>query len=312
MVSDRFTRFTWLVLAVNLGVILWGALVRATGSGAGCGSHWPDCNGRVIPLAPTTETMIEFTHRLTSGIALLLVLALFVWAFRRFEKGSPVRKGATASLVFIVIEALVGAGLVLFELVAGNDSAARAVVIALHLANTLLLVGALTLTAWWSAGGGVPRLRRDGPTAALLAGLVVVLILSMTGAVTALGDTLFPKESLGEGLRADVAPGAHFLVQLRVLHPVLAIGGGAFLLAMVHWVARWSPEGARFAGPLRALVLLNLGVGALNLALLAPIWMQLLHLLVADLLWIALVVFAADALAPETESAVAAPAAATP
>ncbi|MFN8454080.1 MAG: COX15/CtaA family protein [Anaerolineae bacterium] len=75
---DRFAKYVWTVLAYNLAVILWGAFVRASGSGAGCGSHWPLCNGEVIPRTPQMETLVEFTHRLTSGLALLLVIGLTI------------------------------------------------------------------------------------------------------------------------------------------------------------------------------------------------------------------------------------------
>lgn len=126
MVNRRFAIFSWSVLVYNLGIILWGAFVRASGSGAGCGSHWPLCNGEVIPRSPTVQTLIEFSHRLTSGVALILVVALTVAAFRAFPKRHIVRRGALFSLFFMLTEALVGAGLVLFSLVADNASIARA------------------------------------------------------------------------------------------------------------------------------------------------------------------------------------------
>ena len=123
--NQRFTVYAWAVLAYNLIVIMWGAFVRATGSGAGCGSHWPLCNGVVIPRAPTTETMIEFSHRISSGLALVSVVVLLIWAYRSYPSGGSVRRGAAWSMFFMVLEALVGAGLVLFEYVAANVSVAR-------------------------------------------------------------------------------------------------------------------------------------------------------------------------------------------
>ena len=150
---NRYAAFAWGTLLLNIFVILWGAFVRATGSGAGCGSHWPSCNGEVIPWSAQTETLIEFTHRITSGLALIAVVILLVWAMRSYPKGHVVRLGAKLSLGFLVLEALLGAGLVLFELVAYNDSGTRAVVGALHLVNTFLLLSVLTLTAWWASGG---------------------------------------------------------------------------------------------------------------------------------------------------------------
>ncbi|HET8547051.1 MAG TPA: COX15/CtaA family protein, partial [Bryobacteraceae bacterium] len=144
--SGAFQRYAWAVVACNVLVVLWGAYVRATGSGAGCGSHWPLCNGAVLPREPAAATIIEFTHRTTSGIALLSVAALVVWAFRVYPATHRVRRAALFALVFIVIEALLGAGLVLFRLVAENSSPARAAYLSAHLANTLVLLGLLAAT----------------------------------------------------------------------------------------------------------------------------------------------------------------------
>lgn len=294
-----FTRYAWGVVAANLFVILWGALVRATGSGAGCGRHWPLCNGEVLPPDPATATLIEFTHRVTSGAALLLVIGLFWWSRRAFPRGHRARIAAGWSLLFIVIEALIGAGLVLLELVGDDDSLGRAGYLAAHLLNTFLLLAALALTAYWSSSRSAAPPRAGGGSVWLTGiGLVAILIVGMTGAVAALGDTLFPVRSLAEGLRADADPGAHILVRLRVLHPVLAILAGIYLSSMVWAVERRQASLGRPPGWGRAvtgLVMLQLGVGVLNLLMLAPTALQLAHLLVADGLWIATVIFAADA-----------------
>lgn len=296
----RFAAYCWAVLAYNLGIILWGAYVRASGSGAGCGSHWPLCNGEIIPRNPQIETVIEFTHRLSSGFALILIAVMFVWAFRAYPKGHTVRLGAALSSFFIITEALVGAGLVLFQLVADNASIARALFMAVHLANTFLLIGALTLTAWWASGGSTIRLRGQGSTLALLgAAIVGMLVLGVSGAVTALGDTLYPAASLAEGLRQDLSPTAHFLIRLRVLHPTIAIGMGLYLVFAASCVSVLRPDAQtkRFARSIVVLFFVQLGVGALNVVLLAPIWMQLVHLLLADFVWIALVLLSASAFA---------------
>lgn len=293
--SKRFAWFAWSVLVYNLGVILWGAFVRATGSGAGCGSHWPLCNGQVIPRAAQLETLIEFTHRLTSGLSLLLVLGLFIWAFRLYAKGSPLRLGASLSLVFILTEALVGAGLVLFEWVAGDASSGRVVSMAVHLVNTFLLLAALTMTAWWASGGQPLAFSGQGAWTWLFAiGLSGVILLGVSGAVAALGDTLFPAASLAEGLAQDFNPAAHFLVRLRVWHPVIAVILGFYLLFLSGLAALFRPVAhiRFFASCLAVLFVVQLVAGLLNLLLLAPVWMQLLHLLLADLVWISLVLLA--------------------
>jgi heme A synthase len=283
-------------------VILWGAYVRATGSGAGCGSHWPLCNGVVIPRDAQLETMVEFTHRLTSGLNGILVIILLVWVFRRFAKGHIARLGAALSTFFILTEGAVGAGLVLLELVADNDSQARAIWVAAHLVNTFLLLAALTLTAWWVSGGRPMRWPDYGREGWLLAiGLLALLFVGASGAITALGDTLFPSASLTEGIAQDFSATAHFLIRLRVWHPVLAILTGVYLIVISSFIYNWRPaaRSANFRRAIQLLVVAQLAAGALNVVLLAPVWMQLLHLLLADLLWIALTLFAAATLVEE-------------
>ena len=305
----RFARFSLAVLAVTMGVILWGAYVRATGSGAGCGSHWPTCNGEVIPRAPSTETIIEFTHRATSGFAFLLVLIQFFAAFRVFPSGHPVRPAAAASLVLMVTEAIVGAGLVIFEMVAGNSSTARGFWMIAHLLNTFALLYALVLTAWRArpretgpstsgASSAVPAsVGPEVPGAWLSVGLGAVLVVAASGAIAALGDTLFPAASLQAGLAQDFSPGAHLFVRLRTIHPFLAVATAIYLLVLSGLVS--SRDGSGRLRPLAAvvagLVVLQMAVGLLNLVLLAPTALQIVHLLFADLLWMTLVVLAAAA-----------------
>lgn len=299
MKLNRFATYTWLVLGYNLAVIAWGAYVRASGSGAGCGSHWPLCNGEVIPRAPQLETLIELSHRITSGLSLLLILVLAVWAFRAFPKGHRVRRGAGATLFFILTEALVGAGLVLFELVADNATMARALFMSVHLVNTFILLAALTLTAWWASGGKALVLRGQGSFALLMsAGLLGVLILGVSGAVAALGDTLFPSRSLAEGLSQDFSPTAHLLIRLRLLHPFIAVVAGSYMLlaaGLSNFLRpqRWT---RRFSIAVASLMLLQFAVGLLNVTLLAPVWLQLAHLLLADLVWIAFVLLTSTCL----------------
>jgi heme a synthase len=273
--------------------VLWGVLVRASGSGAGCGSHWPLCNGEVIPNAPGTSTIIEFTHRMMSGVAFVATAALFAWSLKVFPRGHRVRKLALASFAFLIAEAALGAGLVLFQYVAANASVGRAIYLSLHLVNTQILLGVLALTAWFSREPG----RRSVGIAPLFpAALSAAIVVSVTGAITALGDTLFPASSLGVGVRQDFSSSAHFLLRLRVFHPMLAIAAAAFFVWICLRSLR-SNSGAtarRLAIAAVALTLAQLTAGVLNLALLAPIGMQLIHLLLADLLWIALVLLTVE------------------
>lgn len=307
MTSRTFVRFAWVVLAATVGVIVWGAYVRATGSGAGCGSHWPTCNGSTLPRTGATATLIEYAHRVSSGLALLLVVALVVWSRRALPAGAPARAAAVASLGFMLAEAGIGAAIVRLKYVALDRSAARAAWVAVHLGNTFLLVAALALTAWWAAGGGGLRVRgRAGAAWPLAASIASVLVVGAAGAVTALGDTLFPAASLAEGVRSDLAASAHFLVRLRFWHPLLALGAGALVLSTAFRVAALRPSARvrSLRGVLVALLVAQVAGGFVNLALLAPTWMQLVHLLLADALWVALVLFAAAALAPAPAEAV--------
>ena len=294
--SSSFTRYAWGVLAWNLFVVLWGAYVRASGSGAGCGSHWPLCNGEVLPRAPRLETIIEFTHRMTSAVSLLATGWLAVWSVRRFPRDHRVRRYALLSVVFLFAEALLGAGLVLFEFVASNASAGRAFYLSLHLVNTQFLVAALALTAWYSRDVAPPNGVRRSPR--LIAALPAALLVSVTGAVTALGDTLFPAASLAEGMRQDIAAASSFLLRLRVLHPALAILAAGYFVYVAMSVLRSKPRplAAQIALAVIILAAGQLGAGAINLTLLAPVWMQLVHLLLADLLWLSLVLLVVEAL----------------
>ena len=284
-----FASFVWLLTGYTVVVILWGAFVRATGSGAGCGNHWPLCNGEVIPRSPGVETLIELGHRLSSGLLGILVLALVVVAFRAYPRGHRVRKSAMWTLFFIVSESLLGAGLVTFEWVAANDSEERVYVMAFHLVNTFLLLAVMTLTAWFANGGGPLRLRGRASTLTavvpVMAALLGVMVVGSSGAVTALGDTLV----LTERVQPEDSPVVARLVASRFYHPTIAI----VIFFLVGFVAR---KDRRYGRPLMLLFLVQLALGAVNVYLEAPVWMQLVHLAVADVIWILLVLLVASTL----------------
>jgi heme A synthase len=306
----RFARFVWAVLVYDVLVVLWGAYVRATFSGDGCGQHWPLCNGEVVPHAEHTKTIVEFSHRASSGITLLLSIVVFVWARRAFAKGSPVRLGAALTLAFTVSEALVGAALVLLRLVAHDVSLRRAVSTSVHLGNTFVLLASLTLTGLWAMGAPPIKLRAHAGASRAIAWLTVLslggaLFVGASGSIAALGDTLFPARSLAEGLAQDVSPAAHLFVRLRTLHPFIAIGSGALILALASFApaARSTPRVRRFARALAIAFFVQLGLGVLNVTLLAPLWLQMVHLFSADVVWVLLVCLAASTLAEEEAAA---------
>ncbi|HEY1905626.1 MAG TPA: COX15/CtaA family protein [Myxococcaceae bacterium] len=302
MVNGRFQRATWGLVAFLLAVVLWGAYVRATGSGAGCGAHWPVCNGQVLPRAPALETIVEFTHRVSSGAVTLAVLGWAVWGFLTFPRGNRVRRGAALGALAILLEGAIGAALVLLRLTGTNDSLARAGVMGLHLVNTFFLLAVVTVTGAWAGGLTRPRLRDQGAVGVLVsAALVGLVVLGVSGAIAALGDTLFPARSLAEGFRQDVSSGAHVLLRLRVIHPLLALAVGTLLLVTAGVCGFFRPGRPvrRAAIALSGLVVLQLIGGMVNLALLAPVWMQMVHLLLADAVWLAAVLLGAAALAED-------------
>jgi heme A synthase len=328
-----FARFAWFFVAWLVAVILFGAWVRITGSGNGCGSHWPACNGALIPPAPAEKTLIEYTHRLMSGLSVLFALALVVWA-RRF--GRPVFRASLLALFFLLVEAGLGALLVKAHLVVNDASVARALVVALHLANTLLLTASAALVAWragadpgveeavdpvsvsnvpsnapsvsasgtssaanLSASSNAPSPERPAPAPAsrLLLGLALaaLMLTCMSGAVTALGDTVFPAQpvldaSLLSAIQANASPGQHFLVRLRVVHPLVAVCAALLvagvLLPLVTGRAPAALAQIQLATLAFSAVVLQTGVGFVNVLLAAPGWLQLVHLAMAQAVWI--------------------------
>jgi cytochrome c oxidase assembly protein subunit 15 len=295
--SPALRRFAWGVLVYFIAVILWGTLVRATGAGAGCGNHWPLCNGTVMQHSASVDTMIEFIHRLTSGLSFFAVVGLLAWTFAGTVRGHLARAAAVASVAFTMIEATLGALLVKLGLTAQSQSPLRPAYLALHLTNTLLLLAALTLTAHLlSRRKGYLRgsIRVVAPFAAV-AGVIAVLIVGVTGSLAALGDTLFPATSLGLALAQDFSVTSGWLVRWRWMHPTVAFLASILLIWLLVRAARrtthWDNRG------LSALVLLLLAVvyvlGLLDVVLLAPLWVQVAHLLAADTLWATLVVLAA-------------------
>ena len=159
----RLRRWAVAYVAALVVVILWGAFVRATGSGAGCGSHWPLCNGEVVPPSPAFATRVEWIHRATSGLAGLLGLAVLALAWRARRRTSAALGAAMVAFAFLFVEAWIGMLLVRLELVGTNASPLRGWVMAGHLVNTLLLLTAATATAWWASGPAWPGRRCARP-----------------------------------------------------------------------------------------------------------------------------------------------------
>ncbi len=288
-------RFAWTVVGWNVFVALWGAVVRSTQSGAGCGNNWPLCNGQVIPVSPTWHTVVEFVHRQTVTVSVLTLIALVVWTFRATLKGSAARIFAGLSALLLVNEAFLGALLVKLGYVTNNHSLGRVIVLSIHLSNTLLMLGAMTMTArmlgthqQWA---GLRARGRDKAVA--LTGLLATLVVGVSGSLAALGDTLFPSATLRAAVAADFDAASPWLLRLRGVHPLSAFIAGMFVV----WLVVRS-GGSRLAKILLALLALQFVLGIGDVLLLAPTWMQILHLFGADLYWVALVVLAANAVWP--------------
>jgi heme a synthase len=296
--SPALRRFSWGVLAYFIAVILWGAVTRATGAGDGCGNHWPLCNGTLMQHSPSVDTLIEFTHRITSGISFFSVVGLMIWAFRTTARGHVARAASAASVVFTLIEAVLGALLVKLGLTAQSHSPLRAPYLALHFTNTLLLIAALALTAHMLSrreGYAWSSIRVVAPVGAGLA-LFAFLAVGVTGSLAALGDTLFPATSLSAALTQDFSASSGWLLRWRWTHPAIAFLASLFLIWILVRAAQRPTQGSTHWNNrgLSAVVLVLLAaqyvLGVMDVVLLAPLWLQVAHLLGADALWSALVV----------------------
>jgi cytochrome c oxidase assembly protein subunit 15 len=293
---SQVARFAWATLWWNVAVVLWGAYVRATGSGAGCGNRWPLCDGDVVGASANGQTIVEFTHRITSAISLLVVTGLVVWCRRATKKGDWARYSAALAVVFLANEALLGAALVLLKHVGNDQSAGRILFLCLHFGNTLLLLATLSLTAAWLSNGSrsftlISKWREVG---SIGLGLLATMVTGITGAVAALADTLYPATSLPSSLAQDLSSRTPALLRVRLLHPAVAAIAACYVLWVI-W--RSSTERNRLSRSAIALIILlfmQVGVGMTNVLFLAPVWLQIAHLFVADALWISLVLASAD------------------
>jgi heme a synthase len=288
--------FAWTALYWNIAVVLWGAYVRATGSGAGCGNRWPFCDGDVVGAGANGQTIVEFTHRITSVISLFVVTGLVVWCWRVTTKGDWARYSAFLAAALLANEALLGAALVLLKHVGNDQSAGRILFLCMHFGNTFLLLATLSLTANWLSNGSrtfnfIGKWRQ---IVSIALGLFATMVTGVTGAVTALTDTLFPSTSLASSLAQDVRFGTPALLRIRLLHPAVATIAACYVL----WVIWRSSIGrnrlSRSAIALIFLLFVQVGIGMTNVLLLARIWIQIAHLFVADVLWILLVLVSAD------------------
>ena len=297
---DRFAKYAWFVLGYNVVVILWGVFLRASKSGDGCGQHWLTCHGEVVPSAPELKTIIEFSHRITSSLAGIFIIILLVWAFinwRRGERKNYLLFTVVASFIFVIVEGLLGAGLVLTGNTAETLTAARPFWMAAHLINTLILLAFLTLTAWFASGGKPFGFKNDKKAAMFIGiGIFGILLIGMSGSVAALSSMIFPSQTLTEGMAKDFSTTSNILLRLRISHPILSVMTSVYLVFLAGWLRKRAADNlivTRWSNTLSMLILLQVAFGAVTLLTLAPILMQLGHLFLADAVWIVFVLLSA-------------------
>lgn len=307
---SRFAKFACFVLGYNVLVILWGVFLRASKSGDGCGQHWLTCHGEVVPSAPELKTVIEFSHRITSALDGLIVIALLIWAIRIWYKkrdriSAYTLKFTIATFVFVLIEGALGAGLVLTGNTAETLTPARPFWMSAHLLNTLLLLTWLTVAAWSATTGRRVRLKGNSESLKWLAvGCALLFLVGVSGSIAALSSMIFPSGTIAEGIAKDFSPTSHTLLRLRPFHPIIAVAAGVFFVFWTGWLKRKmadSPFVVRWANVLSVLVIVQLAFGAMTLLMLGPILMQLGHLLLADAIWIAFVLLALNLLSEQTD-----------
>lgn len=274
-------------LGFCLIVILWGAWVRISGSGNGCGEHWPLCQNQVIPNGAGYATWVELAHRLSSGLFGLLIVILFF--VTRKSKSVGVRRLGLAALILTLVEALIGAKLVLAGLVGDNSSLLRSTVMVVHTLSSFSLTGVLgALWAWDKLKTRIenPKLSPFKVNASAVGWLLMFIAVLVTGAKAALSGTLFPSASLLEGLRADFSSTSHWLVQIRILHPIAAT---LFIVsASIAFIKRIDQRLTPLA---LAVLICQFAIGAATLLSLSPIWLKLTHLAFAHTFWIVIILW---------------------
>ena len=267
-------------LVVSVFSIIAGAIVRATGSGDGCGASWPTCNGEIIPELDTPSELIEFSHRSVSGVLLIITLIIFVKSFK--DEVPTLQKKIIWSLTFFVLlEALIGAVIVIYEWVGMNSSVPRIIAVPLHLVNTFGLLGAYTLLF---------HLTRNSKTTlnnffdrGFKIGLFLFLLSGATGSIAALADVIFPSESFITGLAEDFDTNSEILTRLRILHPIVASALSLYLYSEAN---RLQNEYQVITKNIKLLIFLGVLLGVSNVISNIILPLSILHLLMADLLWI--------------------------
>lgn len=284
----KLISYTKLGIVLSILSILAGAFVRATGSGDGCGSTWPTCKGKIIPQLSDTSEVIEFSHRSVSGILLIVTLIIFIKS-RSMSKGSIVRTTVNFLTFFVLFEAAIGAVIVLYEWVGLNSSLPRIIAVPIHLVNTfgLLACYAILYKVLLNNFKNIKQLwdRRFVFIAFLF------LLSGATGSITALADVLFPSASFYEGLMEDFDRTSELLTRLRILHPMVATGLSVALIIESRKIQKDYKIDVKF---FQILVFIAVILGVLNVLSNILLLLSILHLAIADLLWITYIYVSMD------------------
>jgi heme a synthase len=295
MSSKTFSRLVQALLIYTFLVILWGAWVRISHSGDGCGESWPLCKGQLIPDAEHGKTWIEFTHRIMSGLFGIIVFSLYLKGRSLFLKGHLARKWGFFSLLFTITEALLGAKLVLFGLVGANGSFLRAFAMGLHFINSAMLTGSIYM---WVASSALkqdsseeffkPHHLKQVTKSVFYFIAVAFAILGITGTLAALSTTLYPSSSLLQGIMSDLSPDSHWILRARLSHPVagVLVGGSLAYISYLWTQLIPNPELQKRGRHLAVAFMMAIMIGVLTLGLLSPTPLKLIHLGMAHLLCI--------------------------
>jgi len=302
--SAGFRRLAvWTAILTYL-LIVWGGIVRVSGSGNGCGTtdQWPLCHGSLLP-AWQINTLIEFTHRWIASICTLLVIILTVatWIWHRHQRRILIGTSIAAGL--FVVQIALGALAVEYNLPGG--------VVMIHLANALLLFAVLIYVAVVACTVGTAA-RSPSLSAALapsirgvaVTAVVATYVVAMSGAFvvetsSGAGCTSWPLCGSGFSLPSGQAATINVAHRLVALVVVLALGG---LMAVIARRRRGDRVVRIGVMAVNLLLVLQVAAGALVVLLGLPAWVRGLHIALASLLWGSVVLVAVAGTLPVDES----------
>lgn len=284
-----FQRYLWGILLFTVAVIISGDIVQATESGAGCGDSWPKCDGTLIPAFADVHVAIEFIHRMLTSVLSFGYLGLLIGGYLLFGRKHPVWRSILFSTAILLVEILLGASLVLFGWVEDNATWGRVIADSFHVVNTLVLLGSLVLIIFLSRpDGGILVAKSNPKRRYLIFAMLIVILITVTGTINSLADTLY----LSDHVVVEETPIAQLLVSVRAIHPLIAIIGGFAIIGLLYLVIEEpSAQKSALGFAVFGVIFLQFLSGVFNIVLLTPVETQIIHLGLADTLWILLVFF---------------------